>query len=121
MRSIRLLGVTSILLLTASLAFTQTTRTHRGSPRTANPTGTYQGLAGTFHGTLKELNGKEIVIQTSDDQAVVIRRSRKTKFMRDAKQIKAADIPMDSMVSIDAAEDIDLKPTALTVRVETLK
>ncbi len=93
-------------------------RTRRANPRTSGPTATYQGLAGTFHGTLKQLNSKEIVIQTTDDQAVVIRRSRKTKFLRDDKQIKATDIPMESTVSIDAAEDIDLKPTAITVTVE---
>ncbi len=109
----------TLMFLTAALGSSQTiSRTHRANSRTGGPTATYQNLAGTFHGTLKQLNSKEIVIQTADDQAVVIRRSRKTKFMLDDKIIKAADIPMESSVSIDAAEDIDLKPTALTVTVE---
>ena len=75
-------------------------------------------LAGTFHGTLKELNGKEIVLQTAEDQTVVIRRSRKTKFWREGKEIKASGIAMDEVVSVDAVEDVDLKPIAVRVTVE---
>ena len=77
--------------------------------------GANENLAGTFHGKLKDLNGKEIVLQTVEDQTVVIRRSRKTKFWQEGKEIKASGIAMDEVVAVDAVEHIDLKPIAVRV------
>lgn len=95
-------------------------RTHR-NPSASIPGGAYKGLAGTFHGALKDLNGKEIVIESDERQTVSIRRSRKTKFFKDGKEIKPSDIAVDTPVSIDAAEDFDLKPTAISVTVDLPK
>lgn len=107
-----LLGVS----LTAPL---QAQRRRSAAPKSAGPdAGVNKDLAGTFHGTLKELTKKEIALQTAEDQTVVIRRSRKTKFFKDGKEIKAANIALDTAVSVDAIEDIDLKPIAVTVTVD---
>ena len=97
----------------------QAQRRRSNAPRSEGlGAGVNESLAGTFHGKLKDLNGKEIVLQTAEDQTVVIRRSRKTKFWRDGKEIKASGIEVDEMVSVDAVEDVDLKPIAVRVTVE---
>lgn len=93
-------------------------RTRRGIiPGTPNP-GSYH-VAGSFHGKLKELTGKEITIETEDDQLVSIHRSRKTKFLKGAQSIKPSDIDLETMVTVDAAEEVDLTLTAVTVTVDT--
>lgn len=83
--------------------------------------GAYKDVAGTFHGTLKRLSNKEIVIQNDEDQTVVIRRSRKTKFLMDDKEIKASAIALNTLVTVEAAEDNDLKPTAMSLSVDVPK
>ena len=75
-------------------------------------------VAGTFHGKLKDLSAKEIVIENGDDQLVTIRRSGKTKFFRNKKQIKPSEIEPGTSLTIEAAEDADLSILALTVTVD---
>jgi hypothetical protein len=88
-------------------------------PGTPNP-GAYN-VAGSFHGKLKELTSKEIMIETDDDQIVSIHRARKTKFLKGTQSIKASDIDLETMVTVDASEDVDLSLTALSVTVDTPK
>jgi hypothetical protein len=78
----------------------------------------YKDVAGSFHGKLKDLSDKEIMIETDENQIVSIRRSRKTKFMKDGKMIKASGIDIEAPVTIDASEDTDLKLTAVNVIVD---
>jgi environmental stress-induced protein Ves len=122
MRNRKLLVLIAALLIPI-VAFGQGTyqRSRRNAPAKVTPSGAYKGLAGTFHGTLKDLNGKEIVIESDEHQLVSIRRDRKTKFFKDDREIKASDIAQNTLVSIDASEDVDLKPTAITVRVDSPK
>ncbi len=75
-------------------------------------------VAGSFHGKLKELSSKEILIETEDDQTVSIHRSRKTKFLKGKESIKSSDIDLETMVTVDASEDVDLKLTAVSVTVD---
>lgn len=89
------------------------------SPRQGLNTSAVKDLAGTFRGTLKDLTNKEIVIQNEESQTVSIRRNRKTKFLREDREIKASDIPLDTPVTIEAAQDIDLKPMAITVTADS--
>jgi hypothetical protein len=85
-------------------------RTRRGIiPGTPNP-GAYN-VAGSFRGKLKELTGKEITIETADDQLVSIHRSRKTKFLKGTQTIKPSDIDLETMVTVDATEEVDLTLT----------
>jgi len=93
-------------------------RTRRGvAPGTPIP-GAYKGVAGAFHGKLKELTKKEIMIETDDNQTVSIRRSGKTKFLKGAQSIKASDIDIETLVTVDATEEADLKLTAVDVIVD---
>jgi hypothetical protein len=96
-------------------------RGRRGVVSGTPTTGAYKGLAGTFHGTLKQLNNKEIVIQNDDDQTVVIRRSKKTKFLMDDKEIKASAVAMNTLVTVEAAEDVDMKPIAVSLSIDVPK
>lgn len=94
-------------------------RTPRLGPYTPNP-GSYK-VAGSFHGKLKDLTNKEITIQTEDDQLVSIHRTRKTKFYKGTQTIKPSDIDLETMVTVEAAEDVDLSLTAISVTVDTPK
>ena len=93
----------------------------QGSANQTRNTGVYGGPAVTFHGKLKNLTKKEIVIETEDDQAIEIRRYHKTKFMKDDREIKPADIPIGSSLTVDVTQDPDLKPVAVNVFVDPVK
>ena len=60
--------------------------------RTATATGgTYNGPAVTFHGTVKSLTKKEIIIdldgaEPDGEQTLTLRRSGKTKFFKDERR-----------------------------------
>jgi hypothetical protein len=117
----------SLLALTLPLApalHAQTgyPRSRRGIiPGTPNP-GAYKNVAGSFHGKLKDLNGKEITVQTEDEQLVSFHRSRKTKFLKGTQTIKPTDIDLETMVTVEASEEpADLSLTAVSVTVDTPK
>jgi hypothetical protein len=46
----------------------------------------------SFRGTLRRLTGKVLELQTDNDQTLELRCSGKTKFYRESKKIKAADL-----------------------------
>src|ERR1700722_10693761 len=97
--------------------YPQTRRTVPGAPHPP----AYKDVAGSFRGKLKELNSKEILIETDDNQTVSIHRSRKTKFLKGTQSIKPSDIDLETMVTVDASEEVDLSLTAVSVTVDTPK
>jgi len=118
LRAVLLLGIVLPAIVLAQYPYNypypQTRR--NGTPGTPHPPA--YNVAGSFHGKLKELNSKEILIETEDDQTVSIHRSRKTKFLKGKESIKASDIDLETMVTVDASEDVDLKLTAVSVTVD---
>src|SRR6266404_3093799 len=109
-----------LLLVTVLMNPVEAQRTRRARPSgTSTDTAVYKNLAGTFHGTVKQLDKKEITIQTEGDQTVTIRLSRKTKFLKDGQEIKRTDIDLNARVSVDAREDVDLKPIAVAVAIDS--
>jgi hypothetical protein len=115
-RAVAVAGV----LLPALLLAQYYPRPRRGVvPGTPNP-GAYN-VAGSFHGKLKDLTSKEITIETGEDQIVSIHRSRKTKFLKGTQTIKPSDIDLESIVTVDATEEVDLSLTAISVTVDTPK
>jgi hypothetical protein len=109
-----------VVVLPALLLAQYYPRSRRGvMPGTPNP-GAYN-VAGSFHGKLKELTSKEIMIETDDSQMVSIHRSRKTKFLKGTQAIKASDIDIETPVTVDASEEVDLSLTAVSVTVDTPK
>lgn len=113
-----LLGIVLPAILLAQYPYPYPySHTRRVAPGTPVPPA-YKDVAGSFHGKLKELSSKEIMIETDDDQTVSIRRSRKTKFLQGKKSIKPSDIDLETPITVDASEDADLKLTAVNVTVD---
>ena len=71
------------------------------------------------HGKLKSLNKKSIVVLSDDDKLMTLRRSSKTKFYRDGKEIEPFEIDIESVVTVDVSEDTDLKFLALAVKADS--
>jgi hypothetical protein len=104
-------------LLVAMMAVLPGQYSRRRSVATATA-GPYNGPAVSFNGTVKSLTKKEIIIDLdSEEESLTLRRSGKTKFFKDDKEIKAADIPVGTHVTLDATRDGDQKLSALKVMV----
>ncbi len=73
----------------------------------------------TFHGTLKSLSKKELVLAMPEDQAITFYVSHKTKYLKDSKPIKAADIKSGAPLSVDGRRDALGNTEAVTVTVES--
>lgn len=112
-----LLGIVSPMLLLSQYYPRPGRGLSRGTP---NP-GAIKNVAGSFHGKLKDLSKKEITIETEDSQLVSIHRSGKTKFFKGTQSIKPSDIDIETPVTVDAIEDVDLSLTASSVTVDTPK
>jgi hypothetical protein len=81
--------------------------------------GAYNQPSATMHGTLKKITSKDIFILVEGDQSVDIDRTHKTKFMKDGKEIKPADIAPGSVVTVDVNHDPQLHPLAVTLTVDS--
>jgi hypothetical protein len=116
MRRVLLFSALFALLL-SSLSFGQYgyPRSRRGGSGNKGNTLPYGGPAVTLHGTLKFLSKKEIVIETEDAQAINIRRSGKTKFFKDNKEVKPSEIAVGALLAVDVTKDPDLQPSAIAV------
>lgn len=119
MKQMKIAGLFAIALLLAVSIPTQAQYGRRRTlaPRTTGIPGA-TNVEGTFRGTLKQLDKKQIVIENEDEQTVVIRRSKKTKFFKDNNEIKASAIDLNSKVTVEATQDVDLKPTAVSVTLD---
>ena len=119
MRNIFVIGAVLALLLPADLAGQDgRSRSRRGGSSSANR-GSEQDPPVTFRGALKSLTSKEIVIELEEGQAMVIRRSRKTKLMKNDKEIKDSEIAEGAALSVDVTMDAERKPLALQVIVNS--
>ena len=78
----------------------------------------YKTAIGIFHGRLKQLTDKEIVIENQSNQTVSIRRSHKTKFLRNNEPIHPSDIDLDTPIIIEVTEE-KRSLAALNVKVDT--
>jgi hypothetical protein len=104
-----------LVAMTAAILPGQYSRRRSVATATAGP---YTGPAVSFNGTVKSLTKKEIIIDLdSEQESLTLRRSGKTKFFKDDKEIKAADVPVGTHVTLDATRDGDQKLSALKVMV----
>jgi len=78
----------------------------------------YKTAIGIFHGRLKQLTDKEIVIENQSNQTISIRRSHKTKFLRNNEPIHPSDIDLDTPIIIEVTEE-KRSLAALNVKVDT--
>jgi hypothetical protein len=104
-------------LLTPAIVFSQYGygRRVRG-PIGANPT-VSDLPAATFQGNLRAITKKELQIDVVDteQQSLTFRVSKKTKFLKDGKEIKLKDVTTGTLVAVDATRDPDQKFSALNV------
>jgi hypothetical protein len=77
-----------------------------------------RGVVISIHGKLKDLKKKSIAVLADDDKLMTFRRTSKTKFYRDGKEIKPFEIDLESVVTVDVSEDTDLKFLALAVKAD---
>jgi hypothetical protein len=79
--------------------------------------------AATFQGNLRSLNKKQLIIDVVDAEAqsLIFRVSKKTKFLKDGKEIKLAEVTPGTIVAVDAMRDPDQKFSALNVIVNPPK
>ncbi|HTR39240.1 MAG TPA: hypothetical protein VMH80_25365 [Bryobacteraceae bacterium] len=123
--SLRIAAAVWVFLVMSSPALLEAqagySRARRGSTRGsgASVPQAYKDVAGSFHGKLKELSDKEIMIVNDDNQMISVRRSHKTKFLKDGQAIKPSEIDLETPVTVDATEDSDLKLTAVNVTVDS--
>ena len=78
----------------------------------------YRIAIGIFHGKLKQLTDKEIVIETQSNQMVTIRRSHKTKFLRNDEPIHPSDIDLDTPITVEVTQE-KRSLAALNVSIDT--
>ena len=78
----------------------------------------YKIAIGIFHGKLKQLTDKEIVIETQSNQMVTIRRSHKTKFLRNNEPIHPSDIDLDTPITVEVTRE-KRSLAALNIRVDS--
>jgi len=112
-----LVSVAILALWLAALLPGQYSRRRGPSVATATA-GPYNGPAVTFHGTLKALTKKEITIDLDTaEETLTLRRSGKTKFLKNDQEIKPSDIAVGTHLTLDATRGGDQKLSALTVMV----
>jgi len=76
----------------------------------------------TFQGKLKVLTKKELIVEVdSGEESLTFRILKKTRFLKDGKEIKPADVTPGTVVAVDVARDPDQKFSALNVIVSPPK
>lgn len=78
----------------------------------------YKNAIGIFRGKLKQLTDTKIAIENQSNQMVSIRRSRKTKFLRNNEPIHPAEIDLDTPIIVEAIEEKG-SLAALNVSIDT--
>jgi hypothetical protein len=98
--------VLALLLVLGSLPVRAQTQRRPGRKGTSGPSGDILAAAvAKFSGKLKAVDKKEIVIASVDDQIVTFHRSRKTRFLANDKPVKPEEIPLESLVTVEASKD----------------
>ena len=68
-------------------------------------TGTAANSATHIDGKLRRIDGQSVVVEASDGRVLDFRRTSRTKFYKDSKEVGAADLKPGDQVSVDGAED----------------
>ncbi len=101
----RIAAIWLVVVIAPVLMFSQYGRRTRGPLGSATPG--YEGPAATFRGNLRALTKKELRIDVVDaeEQSLTFRVSKKTRFLKDGKEIKRTDVPIGTIVAVDATRD----------------
>ena len=104
------------LLLVPGLVFAQYGRARR--PRSPGPNnGVPNGATPlvSLRGKLRSIDKKQVVIDAGEDQILTLKRTKKTKFWKGAKEIKPDDFPDEARVSIEASRAMNGDLNAVNV------
>jgi hypothetical protein len=77
----------------------------RRSVRTVGPNNGVPGAVVPpveMRGKLRDIDKKKIVLEAGEDQTLTFKRSKKTKFLKGAKEIQPDDFPDGAKVTIEA-------------------
>jgi len=114
--------VVTLLLMSLALAGqTPYPRARRGlATTTPVPATAPKGVLVVFHGKLKVIDKKKIVIETDENQQLLtIRLTGKTKFLKDGKEVKPTTIDLETPLTVDASQDTDASLLAANVSVDS--
>jgi hypothetical protein len=95
------------------------TRPARQRQQPQNKTSDLETPAATFHGTVRSISKKEIVLDLPEDQSIAFHISHKTKFLKDEKPVKPSAIAAGTVVTLDGKRDLLGNVEAVTVSVDT--
>ena len=76
-----------------------------------------QMLLVSFRGPLKEIDKSQIRIETDQHETLTLRRTHKTKFLKDGKKIDPSQIKIGTPVIVDTEKDPDGGLVAVNVLV----
>lgn len=106
--------------LTAAILFPPHAEAQRGgrAPGSTVIAAPMKGVVVTAHGKLKEITKKQIVLGFDDGALTFFRRTSKTKFVENDQPLKEYEFELESVVTVEAGEDYDLKLVALVVKMD---
>ena len=87
---------------------TRSTRTTNGALDSATP-------PVSIRGGLRSISKKDSVIDTGDDQILTFKRTKKTRFLKGASEIKPDDFPVAARVFVEASRAMNGDLDAINV------
>ena len=108
----------SALLLIAGLAICPAQyRGRRGA--TLPPTNTgYNGPPVAMHGVVRSITKKQLLMDDDQGETQTVRITKKTKFIKDKKDVKYSDIPPGATVTLEVTKDPSNKLVAVDIEAE---
>ena len=77
----------------------------RGGGGPGGSTGSAANNPTHIAGKLRRIDGQSVVVEASDGRVLDFRRTNRTKFYKDSKEVGAADLKPGDQVSVDGTED----------------
>jgi hypothetical protein len=114
--SLRIRSFCLLLVLLPGLVSAQygrSRRTRSPGPNKGVPDGATPLV--NISGVLRSINKKDIVIDTGNDQILTFKRTKKTRFLKGASEIKPDDFPDAAQVTIEANRAMNGDLDAITV------
>ena len=84
-------------------------------PRTSNAIEAGATPLVSIRGAIRSMNKKDIVLDTGEDQILTLRRTKKTRFLKGASEIKPDAFPVATRVLIEASRAMNGDLDAINV------